>query len=143
MGGSRSPLPADPPRTERTGSPTSAEPWRLARHDDWGAEVSALEQVGRVGVMHAEAAARGGAADGIGRVGAVDAILAPAQVHGADAERIVRSRAHHLGQPRVLATHACRRPPTRVAIFGADPQVAGPLELRLAHGDRVAHRLAV
>src|SRR5262249_21190908 len=79
-------LPARRQRSHGRTRRTARLQWRaLRQHYDLGADINAAEQVGHVFIGQANAARRDELADGRGIVGAVNAVLAGAEIHCAGA----------------------------------------------------------
>ena len=108
------------------------------RHD--GADLHPGGQIDDVPVEHAEAARRGGAADRVGIVGAVNAIEGVAEIERHGAERVLDAAGHLLRQAPVAIAHLLGRMPVRPLGLAADRLRAGPGEALAAHGDRVVQR---
>src|SRR3954453_1033276 len=72
--------------------------FRLLPDNDLGTDRNALVEVGDVGVDQPEAAGRDLGADGVGPVGAVDAIDGGAEIHGPRAQRIAGPAGHEARQ---------------------------------------------
>ncbi len=70
----------------------------LRQHHDLGADIDPAEQIGDVLIGQADAARRDELADRRGIVGAVDAVLAGAEIHRARAERVARAAGHEARQ---------------------------------------------
>src|SRR5258708_15286459 len=79
--------------------------FRLLPDDDLGADRHALIEVGDIGIDQPEAARGDRGADGIGPVGAVDAVDGDAEIHRARAERIAGSASHEARQIRLARDH--------------------------------------
>src|SRR5713226_1510300 len=74
---------------EWTGRRTAARlQFGFLSHDHLGADRDALIKIGHVGIDQPEAAGGHRGADGVGTVGAVDAVDRGAEIHRAGAERI-------------------------------------------------------
>ena len=106
--------------------------WLSARHDHRRADADAIEQIGDVLVVHADAAIGDEAADRARIVGAVDGVVAAGQRQRRDAHRIVRRAAgddlrHVAG---VLALDVGRRRPRRADVLAVDDGAARPTAVR-------------
>src|SRR5215831_11377738 len=112
------------------------------QHHHLGADIDAVIEVDDVLVGHADASGCRAAADGRGRVGAVDAVEGTAEIHGARAERIGRAAGHEARQVRRAGNHLRRRRPIRPLGPALDGLDAGPGETLAADADAVADRLA-
>src|SRR6185503_18851879 len=106
-------------------------------------DLDLLIEVDDVFVAHADAARRHRLADGPGLVRAVDAVQRRAEIHGAGAERILRTTGHEVRQVGTALQHLRRRRPVRPFLLGGDFLLAGPGEARLADPNAVAQRHAV
>src|ERR1700688_1778816 len=115
----------------------------LRQYDDLGADLHALIEIGHVVVGEADAAARHLLADGRRIVGAMDAIFAAAEIHGARTERIARAAGGHARQVRLARDHFLRRIPARALGFALHLLDARPGEAFAADADAVADRLAI
>src|SRR5581483_3393224 len=94
-------------------------------------------------VVHADAALGDGRADGPGRVGAVDAIGAGAQIEGTHTQRVHGMAARHPArQARILGDHGGRRRPGRIDALVGHLRHAFPAALLARDGNRVADGLA-
>ena len=111
-------------------------------HDDAGADLGALEQVGDVLVQHADAARRDELADRRGLVGAVDAVDGRTEIHRAGAQRIAGAAGHEARQIGLALDHLGRRMPIRPLGLAGDLLHAGPGEAVAADADAVADRAA-
>src|SRR5262249_54929928 len=109
---------------------------------DLGADLDAVVQVDHVVIDHADASGGRAAADGRGRVGAVDAVEAAAEIHGARAERIGDATGHEARQIGRTGGHLRRRRPIGPLRFALDRLHAGPGETLAADADAVTNRLA-
>ena len=81
--------------------------------DDLGADRHAVVEIRHVVIDQPEAAGRNGLADGLRRVGAVDAVDGVAEIHGARAERVAGAAGHEARQVWLALDHFRRRPPVR------------------------------
>src|SRR5215468_3921151 len=114
----------------------------LRQHHDFGADIDAAEEIGDVLVGHADAARRDELADRGGIVGAVDAVFARTEIHGAGAERIAGTAGDEARQIGLARDHLRRRIPVRPLRLAADRLYAGPGETLTADADAVADRAA-
>src|SRR5215470_4734873 len=73
----------------------------LPQHDDLGADVDAGKQVNDILVGHADTTGRDEFADGRGIVGAVNTVLAGAEIHGACPERVAGTARDETRQVRL------------------------------------------
>src|SRR3954452_16186337 len=64
------------------------------QHHDFGADINAGVEIGDVVIGQADATGRDVLADGIGCVGAVDAVDGAAEIHGAGAKRVAGAAGH-------------------------------------------------
>ena len=99
-------------------------------------------QVQHMLVHHAEAARRCRLPDGLGVVGAVDAVERVAEIERLRAERVLQAAGHLVGQARVTGDHLFRRVPVGPGLLAADHFRAGPGEALAADRDRILICLA-
>ena len=78
--------------------------------------------------------------DGLGRVGAVDAVDRVAEIERARAHRIARPAGHEARQVRLPLDHLRRRRPVRPFLLAGDLEQPVPLEAVAADADAVAQR---
>src|ERR1019366_6806383 len=104
-----------------------------------GADIDAAEQVGDVFIGQADAAAGNELPDRRGIVGAMNAVSAGAEIHGARAKRIPRAARHETRQIRLARDHFRRRMPIRPFRLAADGLDAGPGEALAADADAVTN----
>src|SRR3569833_3014110 len=115
----------------------------LRQHDDAGADGDAAEQVADVFIGQPDASRRNELADRAGIIGAVNAILAGAQVHRARSKGITGPTGHEAWQIGLACNHLSRRMPVwplRLARHGLHPR---PSEALAADTDAVAKRTAI
>ena len=115
----------------------------LRQHHDLGADVDAAEQIGDVFIGQANAAAGNELADRRGIVGAVNAVVAGAQIHRARAQRIAGTARHEAREIRLARDHLGRRMPIRPCGLARDGLRAGPGEALAADADAIANGAAL
>ena len=117
--------------------------FRLLPDDDLGADRNALVQVGNVGIDQPETAGRNSGADGVGPVGAVNAIHGGAEIHRPRPERIAGPAGHEARQIRLARDHLRRRRPVRPFGLARNVHQSLPLEAFAADADAIAQRAAI
>src|SRR5207249_11910941 len=112
------------------------------QHHDLRTDVSPVIEIDHILVEQADAARGHEAADGFGRVGAVNAIDGVAEIHRARAEGIARAARHEARQIGLALDHLRGRRPVRPLGLALDRLHAGPSEAFTTHANAVPHRLA-
>ena len=112
------------------------------QHHDLRTDVSPVIKIDHILVEQADAARGHEAADGLGRVGAVNAIDGVAKIHRARAEGIARAARHEARQIGLALDHLRGRRPVRPLGLALDRLHAGPSEAFTTHANAVPHRLA-
>ena len=115
----------------------------LRQHHNPGPDVDAAEQVLDVLIGQADAAAGDEFADRRRIIGAMNAILAGAEIHGARAQRIAGAARHEARQIGLARDHFRRRIPVRPFRLAADFLHAGPGKPLAADADAVANGSAM
>src|SRR5207237_4646875 len=105
--------------------------------------IDSAEEIADVLIGQADAARRHELADRRGIIGAVDAILAGAEIHGARAERVAGTAGHEARQIRLARDHFGRRMPVRPFRLAADGLHAGPGKTVAADADAIPNRTAL
>src|SRR5262249_57107533 len=95
-------------------------------HQDLGAGGTAGEKIDHMVFDEREAAGRPRLSDGLRRIGAVDPVNGPAEIHRARAERITRAAGHPARQIRLARNHLRRRHPVRPFALDGDLLYAAP-----------------
>src|ERR1700674_5804346 len=113
----------------------------LPLHDHGRADTDPAVEIDHVLVGHPEASRGYRLADGLGLVGAVNAIERRTQIDCPGAERVFDAARHVARQIRPPPPHLRRRGTSRPFALGADPAHAGPGEADAADADSVAERL--
>src|SRR3990170_5770696 len=93
-------------------------------------------------VEHPDAARRGGLANGLWLIGAMNAVDRRAEIDGAGAEGILDAAFHEGWQFRVTGAHFCWRTPIRPFRLEADLVGAGPFKTLASRRYPVFHSLA-
>src|SRR3954470_19750851 len=114
--------------------------FRMSRsdHHHFGADPNSIVEVDHVLVHHADAARGDRLADGVGFVGAVDAIKRGTEVHGARAERVGGSTRHEARQVGTALQHLRGRTPIRTLALNGNLFETGPLEAGSPYADPIA-----
>src|SRR5439155_11194816 len=117
-------------RTSRdagSGIPASCHNRRVLRqHHDPGADIDPAEQIDDVLIGQADATRRDEFPDRRGIVGAVNAVLAGAEIHRPRTERIAGTAGHEARQIGLARDHLVRRMPVRPFRLAADGLHPGP-----------------
>src|SRR5262249_7873620 len=79
-------------------------------------------------------------ADGVGAIGAVDAVNRGAEIHRARAERVARAAGHETRQIGLARDHLRRRGPVRPFLLVGDGRKSLPLEAVAADADSITQR---
>src|SRR5215813_10905877 len=115
----------------------------LLLHDHLGPDRDAVVEVDDLVVDQPEAARRHRVPDGLGRIGAVNAVDRGAETERAGAERIAGAARYPARQVGVPADHLRRGRPVRPLLLARNSEQAGPLESVARGSDAVAHRPVV
>ena len=116
---------------------------RLARHHDPRADLGSPVEIDHVLIRHADAAGRNRLPDRIRLIGAMDAVERAGEIHGARAERIVRSPLHMARKVWPAPQHLGRRRPIGPFSLVADACDAGPGESRPSDTNAVFEGLMI